>query len=241
MGLDELWFVRPYDFLSKLNSQVAEILFGIGKQLDVKKNQLIFNAGASSDYVYVLIEGRTKIFELTSEGKEVILWFCFPGELFGIAEVIQGSNRAVHAHACSKVKVLKIKRQLFMRFLKDYPEISLHVIELLACRLRELGDVMSNLVSDEVASRVVKLLTRLCARYGEGDGDELRLNISLTHQEMADMIGATRQTVTTVLSMLKKRGHLRIENKTIYIKNHEWVNNIVDRQHPNKYFLRLIY
>ncbi len=225
--MDELWFVRPYDFLADMPQAAKEELFSIGATFNVKKDQLIFNAGATSDCVYVLLSGRTKIYELTPEGKEVILWFCFPGELFGIAEIMRETRRVVHAHACTNVRVLRIKRDLFTNYLKAYPEISFRVIELLACRLRELGDVMTNLVADDVASRVVKLLTRLCVRHGKDNGREYELDICLTHQEMADMIGATRQTVTSVLSNLKRQGFLRIENKTIYIQNSKWVNNFM--------------
>lgn len=225
--MDELWFVRPYDFLRDFDSQAEQELYEIGLSVAVNKDQLIFNAGSPGEYVYILLEGRIKIYELTSDGKEVIHWFCFPGELFGLAEIVRGGRRTVAAQACSNVKVLKIKHSEFVTFMQHYPDVSLRIIDLLSCRLRELGDVITNLVADDVTARVVKLLTRLGARYGTGEGKEVRLNICLTHQEMADMIGTTRQTVTTVLSSLKRKDFLRIENKIIYIQNNDWINSIV--------------
>ncbi len=225
--MDELWFVRPYDFLRDFDSQAEQELYDIGLSVTVDKDQLIFNAGSPGEYVYILLEGRIKIYELTSDGKEVIHWFCFPGELFGLAEIVRGGRRAVAAQACSKVKVIKIRHSEFVTFMQRYPDVSLRIIDLLSCRLRELGDVITNLVADDVTARVVKLLTRLGARYGSGEGNEVRLNICLTHQEMADMIGTTRQTVTTVLSALKRKDFLRIENKIIYIQNNDWINSIV--------------
>jgi len=231
--MDQLWFVRPYDFLSDINNIAERELFEVGFIGDLQKEQLIFNAGSPGEYVYILLDGRIKIYELTPEGKEVILWFCFPGELFGLAEIVTGGQRSVAAQACSDVRFLKIKHSDFTQFIQRYPEVSLRVIELLSCRLRELGDVVNNLVADDVTSRVVKLLTRLGVRYGVGEGKSVRLDIYLTHQEMADMIGMTRQTVTTVLNTLKRKELLQIRNKTIYIQNTEWVHSIVEGLHSN--------
>lgn len=229
--MDKLWFVKSYDFLRELDDSCRNDLIALGSQLQVSKDQLLFNAGSISDNVYILLEGRVKIFELTPEGREIILWFCFPGETFGMAEIVQRSRRTVYAQACTDVKVLRIEHDEFIRFLKQNPEVSLKVIELLSSRLRELGDIMSNLVSDDVRSRVFKLLTRLAARYGIETSQEVRLNISLTHQEMADMIGTTRQSVTTVLNSLKRENFLRVENKVIYLKNDAWAGMIAQYSH----------
>jgi len=225
--MDELWFVRPYDFLRDFDKEAEQELNNIGTVATLNKERLIFNVGSPGKHVYILLEGRIKIYELTTEGKEVIHWFCFPGEIFGLAEIVSGGVRNVAAQACTGVRVLKIKHKDFVEFMRCYPDVALKIIDLLSCRLRELGDVVSNLVADDVTARVFKLITRLGARYGSGDGNEVRLNICLTHQEMADMIGTTRQTVTTVLSSLKRKEFLRIENKVIYIQNNEWINCIV--------------
>lgn len=233
--MESSWFVRPYEILSNLDSKTKAELFALGTAIEVEKEELVFHAGSVSDYVYILLAGRIKIYELTPEGKEVILWFCFAGEMFGLAEIIHGSKRAVHAQACSDISVLKINHQRFLDYMQRNPKLGLSVLQLLACRLRELGDMMANLVADDVRSRVIKLLTRLCSRYGKVEANEIRLSISLTHQEMADMIGTTRQTVTTVLNCLKREGALRICNKTIIIFDDEWVDTITNAKMNNGY------
>lgn len=235
--MESSWFVRSYEILSHLDSKTKTDLFELGSAIEIEKEELVFHAGSVSEFVYILLAGRIKIYELTSDGKEVILWFCFPGEMFGLAEIIHGSKRAVHAQACSKVNVLKINHQRFLNYLGQNSCFAFSVLQLLASRLRELGDVMANLVADDVRSRLIKLLTRLCSRYGRVEGNEIKLMISLTHQEMADMIGATRQTVTTVLNALKREGVLRISQKKIIINDHKWVNNItlakINQDHSN--------
>lgn len=215
------------DFLNCLSTPDRDKLFEIGSKKSYSKDDMLFHVGSKSDDVYILLDGRVKIYELSSEGKEVILWFCFSGEIFGLAEVIRREHREVNALACSPVEVLSIKHEDFQHYLRTHPDVSQVVIELLSGRLRELGDVLLNLASDDVTSRVIKLITRLGARYGKPYQKGVFLDIPLTHQEMADMIGTSRQTVTTVLGNLKKQGVLRTEQRNIYIQNAQFFNSNV--------------
>ena len=144
-----------------MNLQERQGLYHLGSKRVYRKDDLVFQGGAASDEVFVLLDGRIKIFELSKEGKEVILWFCFPGELFGVSEVFQKRIREVNAQACSQVEVLAIKNTDFQRYIKQHAHLALQVIGLLSYRLRELSDVVLNLVSDDVTCRVIKLLKRL--------------------------------------------------------------------------------
>lgn len=221
--MDDHYIKIKSDFFETISTEEQIQLFKIGKKCRFEKDGMVFQAGSASDDVYILLDGRVKIFELSADGKEVILWFCFTGELFGLAEVLCREHREVNAQACSTVELLTIKHADFQHFLLAHPSAALRVIELLSGRLRELGDMLLNLASDDVSSRVMKLITRLAARYGRAHGDGVYLDIPLTHQEMADMIGTSRQTVTTVLGGLKKKGILRTEQRTIFIQNVDWI------------------
>ncbi|MDH5326361.1 MAG: Crp/Fnr family transcriptional regulator [Gammaproteobacteria bacterium] len=222
------------DFFSSIGNKGSSDLLAIGVKRLFRKDEMIFHVGSSSDDVYILLNGRVKVFELSQEGKEVILWFCFPGELFGLSEVMRRDHRLVNALACCPVEVLAIKQADFEQYLYANPASAMQVIELLSSRLRELGDVLLHLASDDVTSRVVKLIARLANRYGTCNSKGIRLDIPLTHQEMADMIGASRQTVTTVLGALKKQGLLRTEQRTIYIENLQWIESFANKETGRK-------
>jgi len=221
----ENWFSRSKDFFATISSDDQQDLYSLGDKRCFGKDEMIFSIGSSSNDIYILLEGRVKIYELSREGKELILWFCFPGELFGLAEVVKREFREVNAQACSQVEILVIKHAQFEQYLHGHPGVAMEVIALLSSRLRELGDVLLNLASDDVTSRVIKLITRLSARYGKPIGDDVYLDIPLTHQEMADMIGTSRQTVTTVLGSLRRKGILRTEQRNIYIQDSEWLES----------------
>ena len=227
--MDRGWHSSPTNFLANLNLQDRQDFFRLGNIRSYRRDELIFQEGSSSDEIFLLLEGRVKVFELSKEGREMILWFCFPGELFGLAEVMQKNGREVSAQASKSVEVLAIKTLDFQRYIKQHSQLALRVIELLGYRLRELSDVLLDLASDDVTSRVIKLLTRLCSRYGKRIGNDILLDIALTHQEMADMIGASRQTVTSVLSALRKQGVLKMQQRLIYIQDTSWLEKIVGK------------
>ena len=156
----------------------------------------------------------------------MILWFCFPGEIFGLAEVARGGGRVVNAQACELSEVLAVAQEKFKVFVDQHPRIAMLSMQVLSSRLRVLGEMFVNLVSDDVNTRVAKLILRLSARYGTRIGKEVFLNIPLTHQEIADMVGTSRQTVTSTLSALKRQGVLSIENRRIHIESEELLNEL---------------
>jgi CRP/FNR family transcriptional regulator len=193
-----------------------------------RKGDLLFHAGAPSKHVYFLRNGRVKIYRPSPSGKEVILWLCLPGDMFGFADATLGGGRAVNAQACEQAEALCLSQSQLNSYLGTHPTTALLIMQVLASRLRALGDVMATIVNDDVQTRIMKLILRLAARYGAGAGQDLHLDIHLTHQEIADMVGTTRQSVTTVLSQLTRQGVMRLENRQIHIENLELLDTLAN-------------
>lgn len=230
--MGDFWFLSPSDFLGRMSPSERAALLALAKIRTYRQRDRIFRAGSPGENIYLLAEGRVKIFGLSSLGKEIILWFCFPGEVFGLAEMVRGGPREVYAEACSDCRVHVVGQRDFKQFLAVHPITAMLVIDLLSCRLRVLGDVVQNLTADDVTTRVVKLLLRLCARYGRAVAHDIHLDIRFTHQEMADMIGATRQTVTTVMSELRRKGVLSVEDHYICVRRPELLQGMA-REAPS--------
>ncbi len=205
------------DLLARLPELERTQLLQIGQIQNFKKSEFVFHAGDATHHVYLLLAGRVKIYQPSTVGKEVILWFCFNGELFGLAEAARGGERVVSAQACDQSDILCIRQEHFTDFLLHHPQTALLIVQVLSCRLRVLGDVVINLVSDDVRTRVLKMLMQLGVRCGTPHALGLRLNLPLTHQEIADMIGTTRQTVTTVLGQLEREAMIKMDHHMIYI------------------------
>lgn len=221
---------KKTDLLSQLSSSEKAALFDLGTRKMYTKDEMIYNVGSTSEDIYIVLDGRIKIFELSKEGKEVILWFCFPGEIFGLSDALsrqRNGTRDLNAQSCSYVELISIKHDDFLGFLKLNPAVSINVIDILSYRLRELGSVLLNLASDDVTSRVAKLIARLATRYGKSNAGQIFIDIPLTHQQMADMIGTSRQTVTTVLGSLKRKGILKIEQRNIIVCDYHWLDRML--------------
>jgi CRP/FNR family transcriptional regulator len=204
--------VPVHDFLTRLGVEPRRWLLRQTTVVQLEKGGSVFNAGSAAKQVYFLASGRIKIYHLTSSGKEILLWLCFPGEVFGLAEVCHVGARQVYAEACEQSEVLCLGHEDFKSFLTRYPEAALLVNEVLASRVRSLGRVIQGLVADDVHERLEQLIVRLAACHGRGtDHGGIMLGIRLTHQELANMIGTTRQSVTTVLNDLRRVGALKFD------------------------------
>lgn len=213
------------NFLQQLAPHTREELLALGKQRQINKDQPLFQAGSPANAVYMLLDGHVKIFQVSRVGKEIILWFCFPYELFGLAEVLDGTPRTVSAQAINRAEVLVLPEQDFHQFLRQHPEATLSLLKLMSCRMRILSDSLLNLATEDVASRIIKVLDRMGRCYGNTEEDGLHLNIQLTHQNIADMVGTSRQTVTTILSQMRKQNLIRSVNHRLIITDTDRFNS----------------
>lgn len=218
----------PTDFIQHLDAEELAALEALGRREHRARNDFVFIAGSPGRNVYFLRSGRVKIYQPSASGREVILWFCLPGEIFGLAEVTRGGGRSVSALACEACELLCVPEDQFRSLVEARPRIALLSMQVLSSRLRLLGEMHANFVSDDVDTRIAKLILRLAARHGVRHGSELHLALSLTHQEIADMVGTRRQTVTSCLNNMKRRGMLAIDNHRLVIESEELLASLKD-------------
>lgn len=221
---NEFWHTPPNDFLASLDDVARSSLLSIATSQHFKQRQHIFRAGSPGNNLYILKSGRAKIYSLSPAGKEVILWFCIAGEVFGLTEISNSGMREVSAVAYTDAEFLIVQHDRFREFLLAHPDTSLLLIDLLSVRMRMLGSLILAMATEDVSSRFLKLLNGLLVRYGQpcnlhSGCNHYQINLRLTHQEIADMIGTTRQSVSSLIGNLKQRGILFVHNHLIHIQN----------------------
>jgi CRP-like cAMP-binding protein len=209
------------DFLGQIDAVERERLLKLARRRNYRKGDLIFRMGDRSRNVYFLLSGRLKFFRIAPSGREVILWFCFPGEVFGMSEIHDAKGRRVNVQACEESQVAVISERAFNHFLDRHPKASRLCRRVMGARLGILANVLVNLVVDDAHTRIAKLILHLGARYGVRRDDEIYLQIPLTHQEIANMVGVNRQTASRILSEFKRSGLLSINNRRIHIESEE--------------------
>lgn len=229
------WSDAHANFLSSLSEAETSDLMKCSRRLDLKSRDHLFHAGDRSNDVYIVAGGCIRLFQISSTGKETILWFSFPGEIFGMAELWRGNGRQIHAVANSASQVYSISRNDFTNFLGAHPEAAMKAIGILSARVRALGHVLVGLTSDNVETRIARLLMRLAAASSDArrcacsccEG-ELCVNVRLTHQDIANLIGASRQTVTTTLVHLRKQGAVRVVEHHIHIVQPDHLRRLLE-------------
>lgn len=218
------------DFLGQLDAVARSALLAEAAHRSLRKGDFVFRVGDSGDAVFVLLAGRIKTYKIAPSGREVILWFGFPGEIFGLVETPHHKGRMVNVEACEKTEIAEVPLARFREFLAAYPEVSQLCIRVISSRLGMLANRLVYLMADNAEARIAKLLVDLAARYHDTKGDAEQ-PIGLTHQEIADITGVQRQTVTRILGRFTQRGALSVRYRKISIRDRELLARYAAR-HP---------
>ena len=179
------------------------------------RNTTIVEEGLPGDYMYILRDGRVKVTKLSEDGREKILDFLETGSFVGEMALLERGPRSASVKTLSPVRVLALSRTDFIALLRRSPDLALAVIQELSRRLRSVNEQASSLSFQRVKERTMGLLERL-AKDPTEDGERL-VTPALTHQQIADMVGTSRETVTRVVKDLKESGWLRQEGKRYQI------------------------
>ncbi|MBI5248629.1 MAG: Crp/Fnr family transcriptional regulator [Desulfomonile tiedjei] len=215
----ELWHLSEQDFFLGLPNEKLAFL-SLAVKREVKKNSIIFAEGDRGDYCYYLETGSVKVFRATMVGKEPIFWVRKPGDLFGLAEVIDGKERICTAQTLSPCFIYEIHRADFEKILARYPTVSRKVVAVLGRRLRYLCEQVENLMVWDVTSRLSRLLVYLGFNHlmNLNPNDEpVSFPVSLTQEDLAAMTGSCQQTVSETLKKLQQEGLVRVSKKEITI------------------------
>ena len=225
--MEQQWYLSAVDILAALPEKERVFFFEKAVKRSFEKNAIIFSPGDPGTHIYYVLSGRIKIYNLAREGREVIYWFCTPKDFFGLAELCGGDQRTVFAEAVENSELLCVGQRHFEELIKRNPEISFALMRVFGSRIRKAHDTIKDLVTCDVRSRVAQLLTKLGKVVGEPRGKGIELRNKFTHQEMADMIGATRTTVTEVVNEFKRQGILQYEAGKITILDSSKLLNLI--------------
>lgn len=208
------------DFLGQLSPNHQQALLAVATRHRLRKGEFIFRAGDPGDAVFVLLAGRVKTYKIAPNGKEVILWFNFPGEMFGFVETPHNKGRMVNIQTCEKTEIAKVSGANFRELITAHAEISQLCFRVVASRLGMLANRLVYLMNDNAEARIAKFLLDLAARYHD-TSSATEHPIDLTHQEIANISGVQRQTVTQILGKFSKRGALSMRYRSISIRSHD--------------------
>ncbi len=184
------------------------------------KGAVLFVEGQAPRGIFVLCKGRVKLSICATDGKTLIVKIAEPGEVLGLGATVSGKPYELAAETIDACQVNFVKREDFLRFLREQAEACFKVAQQLSEKYNNAcHEVRSLGLSHSAAEKLAKLLLEWSSKNGEGAKQEPRLKLALTHEEIAQMIGTSRETVTRLFSDLRKRQIVHTKGSTLVIRN----------------------
>jgi CRP-like cAMP-binding protein len=189
---------------------------------DAHRGQVLFREGDPGDRVFLILSGKVKISRSAPDGRENMLAVLGPGEMFGEMSLFDPGPRNATATALTDSNLASLEHTALRPWLAARPEAARLLLQVLARRLRRTNDQMADLVFTDVPGRVAKQLLDLAARFGSpaqpgNDAAGVRVEHGLTQEELAQLVGASRETVNTALADFATRGWLRLDSRAVVL------------------------
>lgn len=169
-------------------------------------DQTIYLAGDPAAHLYVVATGRAKLLRHAPNGQEVVLELLVPGDFFGSLPLMGDDTHVDTARSHTASCILTISADDFQQILERHPQVSLSLLEITGARLREARALIHHLSASPVESRLAATLLKLGRKLGDQQGDRLLIQLPLSRQDLADMTGATVETVSRIMSQFRKQG-----------------------------------
>jgi CRP/FNR family transcriptional regulator len=204
-----------------LGQEAAAALNAVARPRRFPRGALIFSEGDNGDSLYVVVDGKVKVFRTATDGRENMLAVLGPGEMFGELSLFDPGPRTATVAAITDCVLTSVAHDALRPWLTGRPELSEQLLQALARRLRRTNEAMADLVFSDVPGRVAKALLDLADRFGAADAEGIRVTHDLTQEELAQLVGASRETVNKALSEFASRGWLRLDGRAVVLLDQE--------------------
>jgi len=209
---------RRVQLFSGLESEEMTRIAAHARSMRKARGEFIYMPGDRADFVYILKHGRVKLSVLSESGKEIAIDIIQPGEIFGEFALVDESQRSNMTQALDDVLMWVFSKHDFTKLLTSLPMLALSYIKLVGDRRRRMEKKLSDITSKPVSGRICELLHELSTSSAEFETVATDYIVPLTHQDVASLIGAARQTTTTVLNDLERRGIIELGRGCIRVK-----------------------
>jgi CRP-like cAMP-binding protein len=189
--------------------------------INIPRGRVVFNEGEAGDSLYIVMVGKIKLSRRAPDGRENVLAVMGPSDQFGELSVFDPGPRTATATAVTDVRLARMPQSMLRPWIEAHPEIGEQLLRVLARRLRRTNDSVADLIFTDVPGRVAKNLLQMAGRFGTRDGGVLRVTHDLTQEELAQLVGASRETVNKALADFASRAWLRLDGKSVIILDPE--------------------
>jgi CRP/FNR family transcriptional regulator, cyclic AMP receptor protein len=209
--------IRNAALFAALDDDAAAALRSSMVEVRLSRGDVLFAEGEPGDRLYVVIDGKVKLGRTSADGRENLLAVLGPGEMFGELSLFDPGPRTATATAITSTTLIGLGHEDLQPWLAGRPEVATQLLRALAVRLRRTNEHLADLVFSDVPGRVAKALLDLARRFGVASEDGIHVTHDLTQEELAQLVGASRETVNKALADFTQRGWLRHEARAVVI------------------------
>jgi CRP/FNR family transcriptional regulator len=215
--MEDLVILKNLSIFKDIPDDIIREVLTIAVEKRYKKGEIVYYQGDKGYTLDIVKQGRLKVTILAEDGKEKTLAILSEGDIIGEVSLIDDRPRSATIEALEDCRLLSIRKEDFEKLLLQYPKISLEIAKVLSKRLRDADRSIEELAFYDVRTRVINILVSMGERYGRNTPNGIEIHTKFTHQELADLVGSSRETITRVLGELQENGLINVEKNKILI------------------------
>jgi CRP-like cAMP-binding protein len=219
--IEELGFLRNVPIFADLEDAQLDKIAKLGTRKKYKKGNIIVLEKEMGAALFVIITGKVKVVRTDEDGREVILSIFGPGEFFGEMSLLDGLARSATVVAIAKSELFMIHRREFLDLLNEFPAVAISLLAELTMRLRKADAQIKSLSLKDAAGRVANVILLLADDVGLFKKGKVIIEDLPLQQDMANMAGTSRETVSRMIHQFIEKGHVSLEGNRLTINNYE--------------------
>jgi len=217
----DVGFLKYIPLFSELSDNDLREIVKLAVRQVYKKDNMILIEEEIGSTMFIILDGRVKISRISDDGREVILSILSEGDFFGEMSILDGQNRSANVVTLEDSRIMVIRREDFLQMLHDYPQIAINLLKELAQRLRRSDAQIKSLSLQNATGKVASTLLRIADDSGKIHLGQVEIPRLPPQQDLANMAGTSRETISRVLKALTKQGYLKKEGSRLIIKDYE--------------------
>lgn len=218
-------FLRDIPIFSELQDNTLQKIYNSGFIKSYKKNDIILSEEDAGNSMFFIVEGKVKVLR-SDEDKEIIISLLGPGEFFGEMSILDGMGRSATVSAVENSKLFILQRNEFLDLLTNHPEVSISLLRELSIRLRNATNKIKALSLKDAEGKVATVLLQIADDVGRIRQGVVEIDNLPYQQELANMAGTSRETISRTLHSFAKKGLIEMEGSKIRILNYEQFRNL---------------
>lgn len=220
----KLWYLENFSMFDVLSMEERRILEKVAVMRNIPQHQVLYFSADNPETIYIVKKGRVKISKISSQGKEIILSILSPGEIFGeLAITGQSQSREETAEVVDDAIICIFRIDDIKDMMARNPRFNMEVLKFIGLRLKKVQSRLESLIFKSANQRIISFIREIADEHGRkimGDPNLREVKLGLTHTDIARLTATSRQTVTTVLTSLEKKGIITYDRKRIHIKDY---------------------